>query len=575
MATQTEQIILDFKVNGQDAIVSIDNLTKANKELRDERKKLDLQTTEGVKRANEINAAIDKNTQVIKNNSSALEKQRMNVGNYTDSIKKAAGELNIAGVNVGSLTTKLTTMINPLTAGAAAVGLLGAAYAHSTTGAKDLEFATNELGIATDLLSEKFAKMVSSSEDGQGALSQQVTGFFNNITTFANAFGADSTFGKDVEHGALVIEKMQDLQREETKILAANAERRADNADLQAKILDSHTQYNEKLKLSDQILANAKKNQEDLVKIKQQELNGARFQLSLDKENESLQDKVAQAELSLGQARKQTAKDIKAAEVSKSNIIDANTKIIEQEQAVNEELKYRSQMMKQIYGDQRSDDNKDPLADVGKVNDVAGAIDKLNLTKDHLADTTSKLAKAQTAAAKTASEETAEHLKQTQALLVYSQGLGVLSSAFAQNTIAYKTTAIAKASIDTYLGADAALAELPYPYNLFAAASVVIAGLINVDRIAEFAEGGYTGSGGKYEPAGIVHKGEYVIPQETVNKYGVAHFDGYSDGGIVAQGMTRGMNQSSSMQAPVVYLSYKEFTEFTTKVQYKENMVTA
>ncbi|MCL4483235.1 MAG: hypothetical protein M1445_11635 [Bacteroidetes bacterium] len=31
------------------------------------------------------------------------------------------------------------------------------------------------------------------------------------------------------------------------------------------------------------------------------------------------------------------------------------------------------------------------------------------------------------------------------------------------------------------------------------------------------AEGGFTEPGGKYEPAGIVHKGEYVIPQEGVN----------------------------------------------------------
>jgi len=31
---------------------------------------------------------------------------------------------------------------------------------------------------------------------------------------------------------------------------------------------------------------------------------------------------------------------------------------------------------------------------------------------------------------------------------------------------------------------------------------------------AGFAEGGYTGSGGKYEPAGVVHKGEYVIPSQ-------------------------------------------------------------
>ena len=30
--------------------------------------------------------------------------------------------------------------------------------------------------------------------------------------------------------------------------------------------------------------------------------------------------------------------------------------------------------------------------------------------------------------------------------------------------------------------------------------------------------GGYTGAGGKYEPAGIVHRGEYVLPKESVNQ---------------------------------------------------------
>lgn len=33
-----------------------------------------------------------------------------------------------------------------------------------------------------------------------------------------------------------------------------------------------------------------------------------------------------------------------------------------------------------------------------------------------------------------------------------------------------------------------------------------------------FATGGYTGRGGKYEPAGIVHKGEYVLPKEAVDQ---------------------------------------------------------
>lgn len=38
------------------------------------------------------------------------------------------------------------------------------------------------------------------------------------------------------------------------------------------------------------------------------------------------------------------------------------------------------------------------------------------------------------------------------------------------------------------------------------------------DVIPGFASGGFTGRGGKYEPAGIVHKGEYVIPKQYVNQ---------------------------------------------------------
>lgn len=39
---------------------------------------------------------------------------------------------------------------------------------------------------------------------------------------------------------------------------------------------------------------------------------------------------------------------------------------------------------------------------------------------------------------------------------------------------------------------------------------------------AGFADGGYTGDGGKYQEAGIVHRGEYVMPQEMVDKYNLA-----------------------------------------------------
>ena len=51
------------------------------------------------------------------------------------------------------------------------------------------------------------------------------------------------------------------------------------------------------------------------------------------------------------------------------------------------------------------------------------------------------------------------------------------------------------------------------------------AALIAKQAISGFAEGGYTGHGGKYEPAGVVHRGEYVLPQEVVRSIGVGNLD--------------------------------------------------
>jgi hypothetical protein len=57
-----------------------------------------------------------------------------------------------------------------------------------------------------------------------------------------------------------------------------------------------------------------------------------------------------------------------------------------------------------------------------------------------------------------------------------------------------------------------------------------------------FSSGGYTGQGGKYTPAGIVHAGEYVMPKEATSRIGVGALEymrkhgslpGYSIGGLV------------------------------------------
>lgn len=54
-----------------------------------------------------------------------------------------------------------------------------------------------------------------------------------------------------------------------------------------------------------------------------------------------------------------------------------------------------------------------------------------------------------------------------------------------------------------------------------AALSAVLYGLLGAAKasVSGFAEGGYTGDGGKYTPAGIVHRGEFVINKENTRKY--------------------------------------------------------
>lgn len=67
--------------------------------------------------------------------------------------------------------------------------------------------------------------------------------------------------------------------------------------------------------------------------------------------------------------------------------------------------------------------------------------------------------------------------------------------------------------------------------------------------VTGFSSGGYTGAGGKYDPAGVVHKDEFVIRKESTNQAGAKEFlsyfnrygmdalnkfKGYADGGLVA-----------------------------------------
>jgi|688.fasta_scaffold28050_3 hypothetical protein len=127
----------------------------------------------------------------------------------------------------------------------------------------------------------------------------------------------------------------------------------------------------------------------------------------------------------------------------------------------------------------------------------------------------------------------------TDALEVEQQALGATSDALAafaaaagQQGEAQKALAIASALINTYLGVTRILGNattLPEPaatiQKVASIAATLATGLGAVARIRGFAKGGYTGDGGKYEPAGVVHRGEFVFNKEATRRIGVDNLE--------------------------------------------------
>lgn len=171
------------------------------------------------------------------------------------------------------------------------------------------------------------------------------------------------------------------------------------------------------------------------------------------------------------------------------------------------------------------------------------------------------------------------------------QQLNALSSTFmqasdllGQSTEEGKIFAIAATLISTYQAAQQAFASLASinPILGAAAAGVAVAqGLARVRKIQEvqvggFAKGGYTGDGGKYEVAGVVHRGEYVVPKNLVPAFSpqIAQIEsartrGYADGGFVSSSMAQSVNTGllDAINSKPLYVSVQEINDVNARIK--------
>lgn len=208
-----------------------------------------------------------------------------------------------------------------------------------------------------------------------------------------------------------------------------------------------------------------------------------------------------------------------------------------------------------------------------------------------------------------------------------SSAFNSLAELAGKNTEIGKALSIASTTISTYAAAQQAYYSqfLPIPdptspvRGTIAAGIAVANGLANVIRIKNtpvegFAEGGYTGDGDKNEPAGIVHKGEYVVPKELVPKFkneistiekvrtgtmtfnpnsnpamiekypfrdlngklAIGYMSGYAEGGFVSSGMVNAgevnVGLLNAIQNTKIFVSVEEINQVNARLQAIESI---
>ncbi|MCB3499251.1 phage tail length tape measure family protein, partial [Klebsiella pneumoniae] len=114
-------------------------------------------------------------------------------------------------------------------------------------------------------------------------------------------------------------------------------------------------------------------------------------------------------------------------------------------------------------------------------------------------------------------------------------GFGEQSAIYKVAFAASKAFAIADSMVKIQQAIASGAVSAPYPANFIAMASIAeqTASIVsNIQAVSSvgFASGGYTGPGGKYQPAGIVHKGEYVFDQASTNRIGVSQLEALRNG---------------------------------------------
>lgn len=602
MATEKEEVIFSFTVEQGDALNEMERMkkliiqTKAEqKELNDAYKKGNITLDEFVKEGVRLEANLKRQQSSYNNVQKSVTGVKTQLDKLIDSNKKisksfedTAKEINVAGVNIGSLSSKIASFANPVTAAVGVMGALAAAYTASAAGARDLESATNQLAAASALASNEYGSFIDKLTGGDG------TGKDGILSTIAASINVRLFGWTNAIMAKLSADAKRQLQELEiTEIESKRAAKEAlDQAEEFRRQRDQEDRnLQDRLAAANDVEGFINEREVKLLKVQQDKLKVLQSLLNADKENLELKKAVKLVEFEIEDIREDTEGKrtealngvlnlerqiaaLRGANVSGLTGLETGTKTGSDFGTDTKSLT-----------DQVSIDNEIQINGAKYLNDALIKIDK-----DRTESETRE------AGERFRLNKEVDQAKLDSAAMVS----GALANLADEGSEAQKVLAFTSILLDTaraVTGGIAAAQSVPYPGNLVAMASTIatiLGAIAQAKSVVGFAHGGYTGPGGKYEPAGIVHKDEYVVPKQVYHSAAGQHhvralesmrLRGYAEGGVVTASMTNEADNNrltirnamkeavKSMPAPIV--GVKQFTKVANQVEVKENAAKA
>lgn len=612
MADIKKTVILDFEIDQNDSIDKMEKLKviivqnkREQQDLQKAYKAGQISLQEYSKEAVRIESNLKKQTIAYNDLSKSVtgaksqfdklidsnKKIAASNAEISNSLKEASGKINVAGVSVGDLTGKIASFANPATAAIGIVSALGSAYASSTIGAKDLAYAQDLVSSSASTLSEVVGSILdvtgSGGGGGKGLFSMLVGGVIDAAPALSALVRMQAAAKETLRQIEISVAFAKGYQKDD--------ERRAELARRERD--DEERSLEDRLKSTEKIDMAFKSMSERTKAVLQTEINAIKQSTVGYENNREAQLKVAQLTSEILDLEEMITGKLTENVNARKKILDA---------IAAQKKSERDQRIIQGTGDidakAIASDARDQIINEGKIAaDQSYEKAKSNIDK-RINDT----------ARKSYEEDIYNYERSIQAkreatqqfLTATSSVFMGMSTLFKQGSDAQKQFALLGIAADTASAiASLTAASEANPTNAFDFGASAVAqfagGLVRIfaniaaakSLLEGFAEGGYTGHGGKYEPAGIVHKGEVVWNQEDVIRAGgpaavnamrptfprTSTAGKYYDGGIVSGQLSAPVNQqlllaNAMKNMPKPEIDLTEFSRRQKRLSVKEKV---